>query len=232
MAQLLSGTIAFWHNCFLIFFIYSLSISFQNIGPKWIVYVLAGTYWRIFGNPQNGINCFKWALSTVPSKHEDVVLTNLAGLLYKSGAIDDALALMKMAYKVNSKDPDTNFFMANLLTAKGNLTGSLTHYKKSLHMRPNYAPASQFILIPACELKFKTFSKVEKPAKNAANCDTTEGNCLNPQIADDVEDKDGLILCKNGHCKSVTPEEFLAQAFDSPDITLPEPSEEWMEGEL
>ena len=24
----------------------------QNIGPKWVVYVLAGTFWRIFGNPQ------------------------------------------------------------------------------------------------------------------------------------------------------------------------------------
>ena len=61
------------------------------MAPKWVVYALAGTYWRIFGNPQNGINCFKWALESVPSNYEDVVLTNLAGLLYKSGALDDAL---------------------------------------------------------------------------------------------------------------------------------------------
>ena len=51
----------------------------KNVGPKWVIYVLAGTYWRIFGNPQNGIECFRWALANVPSEHEDVVLTNLAG---------------------------------------------------------------------------------------------------------------------------------------------------------
>ena len=68
------------------------------MAPKWVVYALAGTYWRIFGNPQNGINCFKWALESVPSNYEDVVLTNLAGLLYKSGALDDALQGYNLKY--------------------------------------------------------------------------------------------------------------------------------------
>ena len=53
---------------------------YRNIEPKWVIHVLAGTYWRIFGHPQNGIQCFRWALSAVPKKYEDVVLTNLAGM--------------------------------------------------------------------------------------------------------------------------------------------------------
>ena len=121
--------------------------------------MLAGTYWRIFGNPQNGINCFKWALSSVPTQYEDVVLTNLAGLLYKSGALDDALTVMKDAIAINDMDPDANFFLANLLSAKGNLTGAMHHYKQSVQMKPDYAAALQFILVPACDMKFKSKDK-------------------------------------------------------------------------
>ena len=90
----------------------------RNIEPKWVINVLAGTYWRIFGHPQNGIHCFRWALSTVPHEFEDVVLTNLAGLLYKTGAIDEAITLMKDSLAINNKDPDSNFFMGNLYSAK------------------------------------------------------------------------------------------------------------------
>jgi hypothetical protein len=46
------------------------------------------------------------------------VLTNFAGLLYKTGAIDEALAVMKDAIDVDNKDPDSNFFIANLYSAK------------------------------------------------------------------------------------------------------------------
>ena len=61
---------------------------------------------------------FRWALSTVPREFEDVVLTNLAGLLYKTGAIDEAITLMKDSLAINNKDPDSNFFMGNLYSAK------------------------------------------------------------------------------------------------------------------
>ena len=115
--------------------------------PRWIVTVLAGTYWRIFGHPQNGMDCFKWALASVPRRYEDVVLTTMAGLLYKSGSLEDALVLMKDALKVNDKDPDANFFMANLLSATGNFSGALHFYQQSLRMRPDFAPAKQFILV-------------------------------------------------------------------------------------
>ncbi len=83
-----------------------------------MVNVLAGTYWRIWGHPQNGLHCFRHALSTVPEKYKDVVLTNFAGLVYKTGAIDEALFMMKDAIKVDPKDPDSNFFIANIYSAK------------------------------------------------------------------------------------------------------------------
>lgn len=91
---------------------------FQNLAPKWLVFLLAGTYWRIFGHPQNGIHCYRHALSRVPEKYKDVVLTNFAGLLYKTGAIDEALVMVQDALRLDDKDPDTNFFLANMLSAK------------------------------------------------------------------------------------------------------------------
>jgi tetratricopeptide (TPR) repeat protein len=99
-----------------------------------------------------------WTLSTVPREFEDVVLTNLAGLLYKTGAIDEAITLMKDSLAINNKDPDSNFFMGNLYSAKGNYSGALFHYKQALHMKPDYPAAMQFVHVPACEMNLAPHS--------------------------------------------------------------------------
>ena len=94
----------------------------QNLAPKWIVYLLAGTYWRIWGHPKNGIDCYRNSLSRVPDEYKDVVLTNLASLIYKSGGIDDALLIMKDVVSLhNDMDPDVNFFIGSLYAAKVSL---------------------------------------------------------------------------------------------------------------
>ena len=54
---------------------------------------------------------------------------------------------MKDAIAINDMEPDSNFFLANLLSAKGNLTGAMHHYKQSVQMKPDYAAALQFILV-------------------------------------------------------------------------------------
>ena len=87
--------------------------------PEWVTYLLAGTYWRIWGHPQNGLECYKNALAKAPPKYLDIVLTNLAGLLYKSGSVGDAITLLQDAVQLNDKEPGTNFFLANMLTVKG-----------------------------------------------------------------------------------------------------------------
>ena len=55
--------------------------------------------------------------------------------------------VMKDAIAINDMEPDSNFFLANLLSAKGNLTGAMHHYKQSVQMKPDYAAALQFILV-------------------------------------------------------------------------------------
>ena len=39
-------------------------------------------------------------------------------MVYKTGAIDEALFLMKDAIDIDDRDPDSNFFIANLYLAK------------------------------------------------------------------------------------------------------------------
>ena len=55
----------------------------QDVKPSWIFYVMAGNYWRIVGSSENSRNCYLNALSKVPERFKDVVLTNLAGLIYR-----------------------------------------------------------------------------------------------------------------------------------------------------
>jgi len=56
----------------------------------------------------------------VPDKYADAVLTNFAAMLYKANMVDDALVMAKEAIKVNDKDPNTNFMLANIYMAKVN----------------------------------------------------------------------------------------------------------------
>ena len=130
--------------------------------------MLAGTFWRIFGSPQEGLQCYKWALSTVPKQYEDVVLTNLAGLFYKSGSLDDAYKLLKEAHAIDNKDPDTNFFLGNILSIRGNLSGAIQHYKSTLKMVSEYHQALDFLKYPACESKFK---------QSTDTCISVNGDC-------------------------------------------------------
>ena len=76
------------------------------------------------------------------------------GLLYKAGGIEDAITLMKKAIRINDKDPESNFFMANLFSAKGNYSQAYHHYKQTLKMKPDYDAALQFMHVPACELRY------------------------------------------------------------------------------
>ena len=95
--------------------------TLQNISPRWIVYLLSGTYWRIWGHPQNAVHCYRHSLARVPQEYKHVVLTNLAGLLFSTETIDDALTVMQDSIELEPKDPDSNFFIANLYVIKVSL---------------------------------------------------------------------------------------------------------------
>lgn len=77
------------------------SLSSQNIGPSWVLFNLAGLYWRVAGNGFQGVECIRRALHTVPEQYRDVPLVNLANVLYRWGRHDDAVVVMQEALKIN-----------------------------------------------------------------------------------------------------------------------------------
>ena len=73
----------------------------QNVGPQWVLYNLAGLYWRIIGNNYHGVECLRRSLHLSPPEYRDVPLNNLANILYRWGRIDDALIVMKDALNIS-----------------------------------------------------------------------------------------------------------------------------------
>ena len=89
-----------------------------GLWPGWLLSLLAASYWRVLGNLGASITCHGLALAEVPTQHRDLVLTNLGSLLYKLGHVDHALGLLQEAVAICDTEPETHFFLANLLAAK------------------------------------------------------------------------------------------------------------------
>ena len=86
--------------------------------PGWLLDLLAANYWRIIGNSGASLTCYRLALHSTPVQYQDLVLTNLGALLYRLGHVDSALKLLQEAVAVCDTEPETQFFLANLLSAK------------------------------------------------------------------------------------------------------------------
>ena len=130
--------------------------SVQEAGtwPPWLLHLLAGTYWRILGNTGASLTCHGLALAEVPVTYRDLVLTNLASLLYKLGYIDESLRLVREALAICDTEPETHFFLGNLLAAKGNMTGSIEHYRAALRLEPDFPGGVAQLRVPSCYVKY------------------------------------------------------------------------------
>ena len=89
--------------------------------PGWLLDLLAANYWRIVGNSAASLTCYRLALHSTPVQYKDLVLTNLGALLYRLGHVDSALKLLQESVAVCDSEPETHFFLANLLSAKVSL---------------------------------------------------------------------------------------------------------------
>ena len=122
--------------------------------PPWLLHLLAGTYWRILGNTGASLTCHGLALAEVPVTYRDLVLTNLGSLLYKLGYIDESLRLVREALAICDTEPETHFFLGNLLAAKGNMTGSIEHYRAALRLEPDFPGGVAQLRVPSCYVKY------------------------------------------------------------------------------
>eukprot|EP00106_Octopus_bimaculoides_P009784 XP_014777226.1 PREDICTED: tetratricopeptide repeat protein 17-like [Octopus bimaculoides] len=142
----------------------------QSISPNWILFNLAGLYWRILGNAFYGIECIRRALYTVPELYRDVPLINLGSILYRVGRYDDAIVVIKDALMINSVEPLTNYFLGNLLVATQNYTGAVWHYEQALVEPYGLKEAYSALRAVKCQQKF------HKPAQSEASHHLSDTN--------------------------------------------------------
>ncbi|XP_059157800.1 tetratricopeptide repeat protein 17-like isoform X2 [Physella acuta] len=160
----------------------------QNIGPQWILYNLAGLYWRIIGNNYHGIECIRRSIYLSPAQYKDVPLVNLANILYRYGRYDDAIIIMRDALHVNDAEPSSHFFLGHLLWATRNYTGAAHHYHEALSADPTFVGALDAVRAMKCYLKFHHAAQSAAPQESPANSQT---NCQQKPA-----ETESRVICK------------------------------------
>ncbi|XP_029638626.1 tetratricopeptide repeat protein 17 isoform X1 [Octopus sinensis] len=183
----------------------------QSISPNWILFNLAGLYWRILGNAFYGIECIRRALYTVPELYRDVPLINLGSILYRVGRYDDAIVVIKDALMINSVEPLTNYFLGNLLVATQNYTGAVWHYEQALVEPYGLKEAYSALRAVKCQQKFHKPAQSEashhlSDANGMTDSSTTSPNCQQKiMYSTNIPQGESRVICQteNGAEKCV-----------------------------
>ncbi len=129
-----------WHfsvACFwCLYFLYFQRSKFIQIYNK------IGNFWRIKGDTQKSIECFRKALSLSPSDSD--VLLNLARVLFNLQYLDDAIELTRKS--LQSQAPDQNswlqhFTLGEILKAYGKYPEAAVHFRHTLDLNAGFQPA-------------------------------------------------------------------------------------------
>lgn len=111
--------------------------------PKSVqLYNQIGNFWRIKGDAQKSIECFRRALAVSP--HNAEVLLNLARVLFNLQYLDDAIYLTRRSLEV--QPPDKNawqqyFTLGEIFKAYGHYQEASLHLRHSLELKPEFEPA-------------------------------------------------------------------------------------------
>ncbi|PSN34156.1 hypothetical protein C0J52_10061 [Blattella germanica] len=111
--------------------------------PKSVqLYNQIGNFWRIKGDAQKSIECFRRALAVSP--HNAEVLLNLARVLFNLQYLDDAIYLTRRSLEV--QPPDKNawqqyFTLGEIFKAYGHYQEASLHLRHALELKPEFEPA-------------------------------------------------------------------------------------------
>ncbi|ELU08379.1 hypothetical protein CAPTEDRAFT_64341, partial [Capitella teleta] len=106
------------------------------------VYNKIGNFWRIKGNTQTSIECFRKALFLQPNNPD--VLLNLARVLFNLQYLDNAIVLTRRSLEMQSADQNSwlqHFTLGEILKAYGHYHEAALHLRHSLDLNPGYSRA-------------------------------------------------------------------------------------------
>lgn len=111
--------------------------------PKSVkLYNQIGNFWRIKGDAQKAIECFRRALAVTP--RDANVLLNLARVLFTLQYLDDAVFLIKMSLDAQTCAKETwqqHFTLGEIFKAYGHYDEASLHLKRTLELNPSFKPA-------------------------------------------------------------------------------------------
>merc|ERR1719322_781055 len=111
--------------------------------PKSVeIYNQIANFWRIKGDTQASIECFRRALAVSPNNAE--ILLNLARVLFNLQYLDDAIFLTRRSLEVQPPDQNAwqqHFQLGEILKAYGHFQEAALHLRHVLELRPNHDPA-------------------------------------------------------------------------------------------
>merc|ERR1712012_857568 len=111
--------------------------------PKSVeIYNQIANFWRIKGDTQASIECFRRALAVSPNNAE--ILLNLARVLFNLQYLDDAIFLTRRSLEVQPPDQNAwmqHFQLGEILKAYCHYQEAALHLRHVLELKPNYGPA-------------------------------------------------------------------------------------------
>jgi tetratricopeptide (TPR) repeat protein len=116
--------------------------------PKSVqLYNQIGNFWRIKGDAEKAIECFRRALAVSPYNAE--VLLNLARVLFALQYLDDAIFLTRRSLEVQPPDKGAwqqYFTLGEILKAYGHYQEAAVHMKHTLQLKPGFEPAQAALI--------------------------------------------------------------------------------------
>lgn len=116
--------------------------SFKEKPNSATVYNQIGNFWRIKGNTQESIECFRKALSILPNNAE--VLLNLARVLFNLQYLDDAIFLTRRSLVMQPTNQNSwlqHFTLGEILKAYGHNQEAALHFRHAIDLNPGFQPA-------------------------------------------------------------------------------------------
>lgn len=105
-------------------------------------YSQIGNYWRIKGNTQLSIECFRKALAISPNSPD--ILLYLARILFNLQYLDDAIFLTRRSLAMQSNEDNSwhqHFTLGEILKAYGHYQEASLHFQQALRLNPGFQRA-------------------------------------------------------------------------------------------
>lgn len=102
-------------------------------------YSQIGNYWRIKGNTQLSIECFRKALAISPNSPD--ILLYLARILFNLQYLDDAVFLTRSSLAMQSNEESSwhqHFTLGEILKAYGHYEEASLHFQQALRLNPGF----------------------------------------------------------------------------------------------